>query len=76
MISAAAGSGRPVAGPAITSIGASLMAPAKSYSDWPAGKYSKPAMNSAGSGPFTTAIGQGLPASQYFLAMMAPCRPW
>ena len=33
MISACAGSGRPVTGPANTSIGAPLMAPAKSYSE-------------------------------------------
>ena len=51
MISACAGIGRPVCGPAMTSIGAPLMAPANSYSDWPAGRYSKPAMNSAGSWP-------------------------
>ncbi len=75
MISAWAGSGRLVAGPANTSIGAPLMAPAKSYSEAPAGRYSKPAMNSAGSSPLTTATGQALPRSQYFLAMMAPWRP-
>ena len=56
-------------------MGAPLMAPAKSYSDWPSGRYSKPAMNSAGSSPLTTATGQDLPWSQYFLAMIAPWRP-
>ena len=75
MLSAWAGSGRPVSGPGMTSNGAPLIEPAKSYSDWPSGRYSKPAMNSAGSSPLITATGQDLPLSQYFRAMMAPCRP-
>src|SRR6266550_4010311 len=47
-ISACAGIGRPVSGPGWTSIGAPLMAPANSYSDCPAGKYSKPATKGGG----------------------------
>src|ERR1044071_5271274 len=42
MISALAGNGRRVTGPAITLLGAPLMLPAKSYSEWPSGKYSNP----------------------------------
>src|SRR5581483_1633576 len=38
-------------GPAQTSIGAPLMEPANSYSERPSGRYSNPAMNSAGSSP-------------------------
>src|SRR3981081_2362711 len=61
MISACAGIGRPVTGPGWVSIAAPLMAPAKSYSEAPSGRYSKPAMNSAGSSPLTTASGHGVP---------------